>query len=73
MFLAANPLKEIEIAHILGQVNRCGYLAIIEYRPPLVLENMSDIVPTVGGCAHMAHKCHQLVSCKQNIVMENKS
>ena len=64
MCLAANPLKEIEVAHILGQIDRCGNLAVVEDCPPPVFENMCDVVPAVGGGAHMADKSHQLVSCK---------
>jgi len=62
MCLAANPLKEIEVAHILGQIDRCGNLAVVEDCPPPVFENMGDIVPAVGGGTHVADKSHQLVS-----------
>lgn len=61
--LVANPLKEIEVAHFLGQVNRYCDLAVVKDCPPPVFEDMSYVVPAVGRGAHMAHERHQLVSC----------
>lgn len=63
--LIVDSLEEVQVTQFLGWVDRCPDLCVVEDDPPPVLENMSNIMPTVGRGAHVTHYSHEPVLCSK--------
>lgn len=61
--LAAYPLKEVKVAHVLRWVEGYCNFPVIEDCPSSIFQHMGNIMATMSGSAHVTNNCHELVSC----------
>ena len=56
-----DPLKEIEVAEVFGEVLGLGDLLVVEEHPLAPLVDVADVVPAARVGAHVANNCLQAV------------
>lgn len=60
----SDPVIDVEVSEIFGWIFRQGDLVIIEDDPATFLEDMTDVMTTLGRCPHVTHKGSKAILCK---------